>query len=110
MLTTTSGINSLSGYQVQLNVSNPDRSSSNLETPSSANRKEPANSKESRDTVDISSKAKELQTEYQRKNSELEQRKNNEAQQLEQKYRLEKDELEREFRMKQQRLDINVYA
>jgi len=79
MLTTTSGINSLSGYQVQLNVSNSNSSSSNLENPS------PSNTKESKDTVDISSKAKELQTEYQRKNSELEQRKNDEAQQLEQK-------------------------
>jgi hypothetical protein len=104
MLTDTSGINSLSGYQVQPNVSNSNRSASSLETVSSVK------FKESGDTVDISSKAKELQTEYQRKNSELEQRKNSETQQLERKYLLEKNELEREFRLKKQRLDINVYA
>lgn len=66
--------------------------------------------KESGDTVDISSRAKELQTDYQRKNSELEQRKNHEVQQLERKFLLEKNELEQEFRLKKQRLDINVYA
>ena len=104
MLTTTSGINYLSGYQVQLNVPNSNRSDSDLETASSEK------IKESGDTVDISSKAKELQTDYQRKNSELEQRKNHEAQQLERKYLLEKNELEQEFRLKKQRLDINVYA
>jgi hypothetical protein len=104
MLTDTSGINSLSGYQVQPNVSNSNRSASNLETASSVKLKE------SGDTVDISSKAKALQTEYQRKHSELEQRKNSETQQLERKYLLEKNELEREFRLKKQRLDINVYA
>jgi hypothetical protein len=104
MLTDTSGINSLSGYQVQPNVSNSNRSASSLGTSSSAE------VKESGDTVDISSKAKELQTEYQRKHSELEQRKNSEARQLDRKYLLEKNELEREFRLKKQRLDINVYA
>ena len=106
MLTTTSGINNLSGYQAQLDVSNSYRSS-NLENPSSSNRKE---SKDTSDTVNISSKAKELQNEYQRKNTELEQRKNNETQQLEKKYLLEKKELETEFRLRKQRLNINVYA
>ena len=104
MLTTTSGINSLSGYQVQPNVSNSNQPAPNLEPASSEK------VKESGDTVDISGKAKELQTEHQRKTSELEQRKNNEAQQLERKYLLEKNELEQEFRLKKQRLDINVYA
>jgi hypothetical protein len=104
MLTTTSGIDSLSGYQVQPKVSNSNRPASNLESAYSAK------VKESKDTVDISSKAKELQTEYRRKHSELEQRKNNEAQQLERKYLLEKNELEQEFRLKKQRLDINVYV
>jgi len=103
MLTTTSGISYLSGYQAQLDVSNSDRSSNREKVSSPEN-------KESNDTVDISSKAKELQTEYQRKNSELQQRKKNEAQQLERKYLLEKNELEREFRLKKQRLEINVYA
>ena len=106
MLTTTSGINNLSGYQAQLDVSNSYRSS-NLENPSPSNSKE---SKKTNDTVNISSKANELQNEKQRKKTELEQRKNNEAQQLEKKYLLEKKELETEFRLKKQRLNINVYA
>ncbi|OGR12858.1 MAG: hypothetical protein A2277_17505 [Desulfobacterales bacterium RIFOXYA12_FULL_46_15] len=102
MLTNTSGISNLSGYQAQLVVSNSNRFF-NRETPSSE-------SKESNDTVDISSQAKEILTEYQQENSELEQKHEIESQQLEREYLLEKNKLETEFNQKKQRLNINVYV
>ncbi len=103
MLTQTSGIRYLSGYQAQLDVSNSDRSSNRESLPSSK-------TKETNDRVDISSKAKEIQNEYQRKNAELEQRHKSETQQLEKEYRKEKNKLENEFNLKKQRLEINVFV
>lgn len=103
MLTTTSGINSLTGYQAQLAVSKSDRS---LNSPYHSS----SDQKETNDTVNISSKARELQEEYQGEKTALEQNYNSEAQQLEREYSLEKNRLEREFNQKRQNIEINVYA
>ncbi len=103
MLTNPSGINNLTGYQAQLNVSNTVKSSDNEDHSSS-------NGKEQGDTVNISSKARALQQTYQTKKTTLEQSYHSDAQQLEQEYLLEKSRLEREFRQKKQTLEIHIYA
>lgn len=103
MLTTTSGINYITGSQAQLDVSNTDRSSNSVDRSSSDH-------KESNDTVNISRQAKELQQEYQTKKDTLEQNHTSETQQLEREYLLEKNRIEREFTQKKQSLEINVYA
>jgi hypothetical protein len=103
MLTATSGINYITGYQSQLDVSNTDRSSNGADH-SSLNRKE------SNDTVNISREAKELQQEYQGKENTLEQNYNSETQQLEREFLQAKNMLERDFTQKKQNLEINVYA
>lgn len=103
MLTTTSGINYITGYQAQLDVSNTDRSSNSTDRSSS-------DRKESNDTVNISSRARELQQVYEREKTTLEQNYNSEEQQLEREYLLEKKRIEREFDQKKQSLEINVYA
>ncbi len=103
MLTNTSGINHITGYPAQLDVPKIDRSS-NAADRSSSNRKE------SNDTVNISSKVRELQSTYERKKTTLEQNYDNEALQLEREYLQEKNRIEREFNQKRQNLEINVYA
>lgn len=103
MLTTTSGINNLTGYQAQLDVSNTARPSNNSDRSSSDREK-------TDDSVKISRKAKELQQAYQGEKSQLEQKRNNEAQQLEREYLQEKNRIEREYSRKKLSLKINVYA
>ena len=103
MLTTTSGINNLTGYQAQLDASNTVRSSNSEDRSSS-------NPKENNDTVNISSQARALQQTYQTKKTTLEQSYNSDAQQLEQAYLQEKNRLEQEFRQKKQSLEIHIYA
>ncbi|MCD4722368.1 MAG: hypothetical protein K8S13_21290 [Desulfobacula sp.] len=103
MLTTTSGINYITGYQAQLDVSNTDKSSNSADHSSS-------NRKESNDTVNISREARELQQEYQGEKNTLEQNYNSETQQLEREFLQEKNRIEREFTQKKQSLEINVYA
>ena len=103
MLTTTSGINNLTGYQAQLDVSNTARPSNNSD-PASSDREK------TDDSVDISSKAKELQQAYQGEKSKLEQKHDSEAQQLEREYIQEKNRIEREYSRKKRSLEINVYA
>ncbi|MCK5696450.1 MAG: hypothetical protein KAH62_07665 [Desulfobacula sp.] len=103
MLTTTSGINYITGYQAQLDVANTDRSSNSVDRSSS-------DRKESNDTVNISSRARELQQVYEREKTTLEQNYNSDAQQLEREYLLGKNRLERDFNQKKQNLEINVFA
>jgi len=103
MLTNTSGINHITGYQAQLDVSKIDKSSNTADRSSS-------DRKESNDTVNISSKARELQHTYERKKTTLEQNYDNEALQLEREYLQEKNRIVREFNQKRQNLEINVYA
>jgi len=103
MLTTTSGINHITGYQAQPDVSNTDRSSNSADR-SSSNHKEPD------DTVNISSKAKELQYTYEREKTTLEQNHNSEAQLLEREYLLARKRLERDFTQEKQNLELNIYA
>ena len=103
MLTTTSGINYVTGYQAQLNVSNTDRSSNSADRSSS-------DRKESNDTVNISTKAREIQYAYEKKKITLEQNHDNKTQQLERDYLQEKNRIEREFNHQKQNLEINVYT
>ena len=103
MLTTTSGINNLTGYQAQLDVSITARSSNSSDRSSS-------DLKETDDSVNISRKAKELQQTYQGEKSKLEQKHNSEAQQLEREYIQEKNRIEREYSRKKLSLEINVYV
>jgi len=103
MLTNTSGINHITGYQAQLDVSKIDKSSNTADRSSS-------DRKESNDTVNISSKARELQSSYEREKTTLEQNHDNEAQQLEREYLQERNRLERDFNQKKQNIEINVYA
>jgi hypothetical protein len=102
MLTTTSGIPSITGYQTQLDTSTS-RPPSTTEDPFS-------NRKASDDTVNISSKAKDLQQDYQQKKTIVEQNYNSDNQQLERAYHQEKTKLERELNQKKQALEINTYA
>ncbi len=95
MLTNTSGINVLTGYQEQLDVSNTIRSS-NIKNSS------PLNRKEIDDTVNISRKTRKIQQVYEGTKESLEQDYNYDAQQLEKEYLQEKKRLEREFTQKKQ--------
>ena len=104
MLTTTSGIHNSTGYQAQLDISNTAKPSTRSAGPSVSNRKETS------DTVNISSKTKNLQQVYQRKKNTVKQKHTNETQQLERAYFQEKARLEREFSQKKQAMEINIYA
>jgi hypothetical protein len=103
MLTTTSGINNITGYQAQLDISDTTQPSRNADRSYS-------NRKENSDTVNISSKARELQQTYQTKKTTLAQNYNSDTQQLEREYALAKSRIEREFSQKKQSLEINVSA
>ena len=103
MLTNTSNINILAGYQTHVDVSQITHSS-NSENSSSLNRRE------TDDKVNISRKARELQQLYDGKKERLEQDYNSDAQQLEKEYLQEKNRLEREFVQKKKSLEINIYA
>jgi len=103
MLSTPSGIIDITGYQDQLEFHHGSRLPKN--TDQDATRGNPAE-----DTVNISSKARELQQDYQGEKTTLEQNYNVEAQQLEREYLLEKNELEREFSQKKQSLEIDIFA
>ncbi|WP_300456242.1 hypothetical protein [Desulfobacula sp.] len=102
MLTTTSGIPSVTGYQIQLDTSTS-RPPSTTQPPFS-------NRQETDDTVNISRKAKDLQQDYQKKKTIVEQNYTSDKQQLERAYHLEKNKLERELNQKKQALEINTYA
>ncbi|MCK5164727.1 MAG: hypothetical protein KAQ72_13465 [Desulfobacula sp.] len=103
MLTNTSGINTLTGYQAQLDISNSARPSNSADRSS-------LDPKEKDETVNISSKARELQQVYQGEKNKLEQNFNSETQQLEREYLQEKNRLAIEYNQKKQSLEINVYA
>ncbi|CCK81669.1 hypothetical protein [Desulfobacula toluolica] len=104
MLTNTSGIHNLTGYQAQLNISNTAKPSSHATGSPVSNRKN------INDTVNISNKARDLQQVYQREKTEVEQNHTNATQQLEREYLQEKSRLEKEFSRKKQDLEINIYA
>jgi len=103
MLTTTSNISFLNGYQDQLNFST--RVTGNSFSKNQNNTPENTN-----DEVNLSQKAKELQQTYEKKEATLEQSYNNESQKLETEYLLEKNRVEDEFRQKKQALEINLYV
>jgi len=101
-VTTTSGIHNFTGYQGQFDVS----TTRTAAAPSFSD----SGTKESADSVDISSKAKDLQNEYDQKSRQLKQQHETEVQQLEREYMLEKKQLEDEFTREKQRLQINLYV
>ena len=103
MLTNTTFIDYRAGYQAQPDTFNTDRVVDKGELPSS-------DSSETNDTVNISSKARELKQEFQKKEDTLEQNFNSETQQLTREYLQEKNRLKKEFNQKRQSLDINIYA
>ena len=103
MLATPSGITHITGYQDQLDFQYTSRLPNN--TDNASPRHNPAE-----DTVNISSKARELQQVYLGKKTTLEQHYNTDAQQLEREYLLERNKLESEFTRKKQSLEIDVLA
>jgi len=104
MLTNTSGINNVTGYQAQLDISSATQVSKNDEKRFSSDRKE------SSDTVSISRKAQALQQTYHTEKTTLEQNFDSDVDQLEREYAREKNQLERAFKQKKQNLEIHVYA
>ncbi len=103
MLTISSGINLLTGYQVQLDASQTSKLTSTPDRPSGAGN-------QNDDPVNISQKAKEIHQVYQGKKSRLEQNYNKEAQALEREYLQEKNRLQREFSQKKKSLEIDIVA
>ncbi len=102
MLTTTSNIIAISGYQDQQNVFT--RVTSN-----SAPKNDPPSINQN-DEVSLSQEARELQQVYEKKETVLEQNYANESQRLESEFLQEKNRLEAEHSQKKQALEINVYV
>ncbi len=100
MMTGSSKINNLTGYQGQLSNSN------------AVLKSEPETAREvdTGDDVSLSRKAKELQSVYRKKETDLEQNYTSKSQKLEREYRQEKVSLHKEFQQKKQSLNVNVYA
>jgi hypothetical protein len=102
MLTTTSTISLLGGYQDQRNISVKDSSTSVSKTEDSSGNQN--------DQVTLSRKARTLQRVYEKKETVLEQNYTNETQRLESEFIQAKSRLEKEHSQKKQSLEINVYA
>ncbi len=105
MSPTISEIRVSTGYQVQF--TKPANRPSSESTQKNASSQ---SSREDTDTVNISSRVRELEQAYQSKETDLEQNHNSEKQELERKYLQAKNDLEREFEQKKQTLGINTYA
>ncbi|MCP3941149.1 MAG: hypothetical protein GY710_06670 [Desulfobacteraceae bacterium] len=102
MLTETSNLVVISGYQNQQNTFAKVSNSSAVETEDF--------SQSQTDEVTLSRKASELQQVYETKETVLEQGYANEAQQLENEFVQEKNRLEAEYSQKKQALEIDLYV
>jgi len=102
MLTTTSNISFLSGYQDQRSLYAKDTSNS------ISKNEDP--SKNQNDKVSLSRKAMELQQVYGKKETDLEQNYATKAQRLESEFIQAKRSLEREHSQKKQTLKVDLYA
>ncbi len=102
MLTATSNIIAISGYQDQQNVFTKVTNNS-----ASKNDPPPVNQN---DEVSLSKKARELQQTYRKKETVLEQNYTSETQRLESEFLQEKNRLEKEHVQKKRALEINVYV
>ncbi len=101
MLTATSNIIAISGYQDQQNVFS-------MVTSNSASKNDPPRNQN--DEVSVSQEARELQQVYKKKETVLEQNYTAETRRLESEFLQEKNRLKTEHTQKKQALEINVYV